>query len=96
VRVGGERVKPARTVRVGDEVRLTLHPRVVECRVVRTIEQRVGAPIAVECYEVTTEVRRPDEVPWWDEVGRRDRGAGRPTKRDRRQIDDLQGRPRGN
>ncbi len=94
VKVGGERAKPSRTIRAGDEIRLSLHPRVVTCRVVRTIAQRVGAPVAVECYEVVEEVRRPDEVPWWDEVGRRDRGAGRPTKRERRQIDDLHGRSR--
>lgn len=89
VKVDGRTAKPATTVDVGDEVaaRIGTRDRVVD--VVRTIEKRVGAPVAVECYvdrSPEVERRRDTELP------QRERGAGRPTKRDRRDTDRLRGR----
>ena len=54
--------------------------RIVE--VVRVIQRRVGAADAVTCYLDRTP--KPEPV---DPVARRDRGAGRPTKRERRVLD---------
>ncbi|MGH3329653.1 MAG: RNA-binding S4 domain-containing protein [Streptomycetales bacterium] len=90
VRINGERVKPAHTVRIGDEVRLRHlgHERVVV--VTRVVRKRVDAAIAAACL---TDNSPPPPAP--DEtaaVGRRDRGAGRPTKRDRRDLERLHGR----
>ncbi|MGW1074790.1 RNA-binding S4 domain-containing protein [Streptomyces sp. NPDC002537] len=89
VRVNGERAKPAQTVRVGDEVRVRLdgHERIVV--VSRIIRKRVGAPVAAECLIDNSPPPPPREhlVP----VAVRDRGAGRPTKRDRRELERLQG-----
>ncbi|WP_432179719.1 RNA-binding S4 domain-containing protein [Streptomyces sp. NBC_00063] len=85
VRVNGERVKAAYNVRVGDEVRVRQaggHERVVIVK--RLIRKRVGAPVAVECY-VDNSPPPPPRAP----VAIRDRGAGRPTKRDRRDMDRL-------
>ncbi|MPY43943.1 RNA-binding S4 domain-containing protein, partial [Streptomyces phyllanthi] len=50
VHVNGERVKPAYSVRVGDEVRLRHAGRERIVIVKRLIRKRVGAPVAVECY----------------------------------------------
>ncbi|MEU7746750.1 RNA-binding S4 domain-containing protein [Nonomuraea sp. NPDC049158] len=91
VRVNGVRVKPAHVVRVGDEVRLRHegHERIVV--VSRIITKRVGAPVAAECY-----VDKSPPPPPREEVvtvAVRARGAGRPTKRERRSIDKLLGRP---
>ncbi|MEU8143214.1 RNA-binding S4 domain-containing protein [Nonomuraea sp. NPDC048901] len=91
VRVNGVRVKPAHVVRVGDEVRLRHegHERIVV--VSRLITKRVGAPVAAECY-----VDKSPPPPPREEivtVAVRARGAGRPTKRERRSIDKLLGRP---
>ncbi len=90
VRVDGRPAKPATPVTVGDEVRARVGDRERVVEVVRLISTRVGAPIAVECYlDRSPEVPRSEAaVP----VARRDRGAGRPTKRDRREIDRLRGR----
>jgi ribosome-associated heat shock protein Hsp15 len=91
VRVNGVRVKPAHTIRAGDEVRVREdgYERVVV--VVRVITKRVGAPVAAECYTDNSPPRPPrEEVP---AVAVRDRGAGRPTKRERRSIEKLLGRP---
>jgi ribosome-associated heat shock protein Hsp15 len=84
VRVNGARVKPAATLSQGDRVtaRLNGQDRVVE--VVRLIDTRVGPPIAVECYVDHTPAVAAEKS---DPVARRERGTGRPTKRDRRQID---------
>lgn len=88
VAVGSDKVKASKTVRIGDEVSLSGHDRVVRCRVERLVDKRVGAPVAVTCFTVL-EVKETESRAWFEEVGVRDRGAGRPTKRDRRQTDQL-------
>ncbi|MCC3775765.1 RNA-binding S4 domain-containing protein [Streptomyces sp. UNOB3_S3] len=89
VRLNGERAKPAQTVKPGDEVRLRQegHERVVVVK--RLIRKRVGAPVAVECYEDNSPPPPPREAV--APAGVRDRGAGRPTKRDRREMEQLRG-----
>ena len=86
VLVNGSPAKPSTKVRAGDRVdaRIADRDRILE--VVRPIESRVGAPVAVTCYvdhtppPVVTEVR-----PGILAV----RGEGRPSKRLRRELDRL-------
>ncbi|MGP4091000.1 RNA-binding S4 domain-containing protein [Streptomyces sp. KR55] len=87
VRVNGERVKPAHSVRVGDEVRLRHEGRERVVVVKRLIRKRVGAPVAVQCYVDNSPPPPPREV--IAPAGIRDRGTGRPTKRDRRELERL-------
>ncbi|WP_434028142.1 RNA-binding S4 domain-containing protein [Streptomyces graminofaciens] len=90
VRVNGVRVKPAYTVRVGDEVRLRQaggHERIVVVK--RLIRKRVGAPVASQCYVDNSPPPPPREAT--APIGIRDRGTGRPTKRDRRDLERLRG-----
>lgn len=90
VRVGGERAKAAQLVRVGDEVRVRIagFDRFLVVR--QTITKRVGAPAAALAVEDRTPPPPSrEEMPF---VPIRDRGAGRPTKRDRREIERLRGR----
>jgi ribosome-associated heat shock protein Hsp15 len=91
VSVNGKTAKPSTAVKVGDriEARLGRRDRVVE--VVRLITKRVGAPVATECY-LDHSPPPPEREPYQGLFAVRDRGAGRPTKRDRRQIDRLRGR----
>ncbi|WP_095933605.1 RNA-binding S4 domain-containing protein [Streptomyces sp. Tue6028] len=89
VRVNGERVKPAYSVRVGDEVRLRHEGRERVVVVKRLIRKRVGAPVAVECYVDNSPPPPPREAV--APAGIRDRGTGRPTKRDRRDMERLRG-----
>lgn len=90
VRVGGDRVKAAHPLSIGDEVRVRTEagPRVVVVR--RLIAKRVGAAIAAEAFEDHSPPPPPPEER--AAVGVRDRGAGRPTKRDRRELDRMRGR----
>ncbi len=87
VRLNDKPAKPATPVHVGDTVRARVHDltRVVE--VVQVIQKRVGAPEAVRCYIDNT----PPPPETDTTVFRRDRGTGRPTKRDRRMIEQLRG-----
>ncbi|MFF0228091.1 RNA-binding S4 domain-containing protein [Streptomyces sp. NPDC004629] len=87
VHVNGERVKPAYSVRVGDEVRLRHEGRERIVIVKRLIRKRVGAPVAVQCYVDNSPPPPPRDAV--APAGVRDRGAGRPTKRDRRELERL-------
>ncbi|MEU0255482.1 RNA-binding S4 domain-containing protein [Streptomyces sp. NPDC006184] len=89
VHVNGKRVKPARCLRVGDKVRLRHEDRELVVIVKHLIRKRVGATVAAQCY-----IDKSPPPPARDTVapaGLRDRGTGRPTKRDRRELDRLRG-----
>ncbi|MDF2560180.1 MAG: tRNA synthetase RNA-binding protein [Microbacterium sp.] len=87
VRVNGDKVKAAQQIRVGDELRIRIagFDRILIVR--QLLVKRVGAPVAALAYEDKTPEREPQAA-----LGLRDRGAGRPTKRERRDIDKLRGR----
>ncbi|GAA3584411.1 hypothetical protein GCM10022198_04590 [Klugiella xanthotipulae] len=77
-------------MRVGDTVRIRANgfDRILE--VTRLITKRVGAEVAATCYlDHTPAPLTAENVPG---LPRRDRGAGRPTKRERRDLEKLRGR----
>ena len=92
VLVNGETAKPATKVGVGDTVEARRKDRTVIYKVVQPLEKRVGAalvPAAVEDLSPpVVEVEAGHELV----ADARERGAGRPTKRDRRRIQQLKGR----
>jgi len=90
VRVNGERAKAAQTIGIGDEVRVRAggFDRIVIVRGV--IVKRVGAAVAAEHLEDRTPPPPPAEEAGF--VPTRDRGAGRPSKRERRDLERLRGR----
>ena len=90
VTINGKTAKPATSVACDDrvEARIGDRHRIVEVREV--IVKRVGAARAVECYADFSPP--PPERPPHAAFAERDRGAGRPTKRDRRRTDRLRGR----
>lgn len=90
VKVGGASAKPATTVRVGDTVRART-PAGERVLVVRgLLVKRVSATVAAEQYDDLTPPPPPREERAAPVL--RERGAGRPTKRDRRITDRLRGR----
>jgi len=90
VRVNGERAKAAQPVRPGDELRVRVagSDRILVVR--QTITKRVGAALAAAAVDDRTPPPPPRELTAF--VPTRDRGAGRPTKRERRETDRLRGR----
>jgi ribosome-associated heat shock protein Hsp15 len=88
VQVNGERAKPAQVVRVGDEVRVRgAYERVLGVRGI--LLKRASAPVAAEAVDDRTPPPPPKAERPLDVL--RDRGTGRPTKRDRRDIERLRG-----
>lgn len=91
VRVNDRPAKPATTVAPGDEIRARVGDRTRIVEVVRVIQKRVGAADAGTCYLDRTPALPPVvAIP----VAVRDRGAGRPTKRDRRVLDEWRAKQR--
>jgi len=87
VRVNGERAKAAQPVRPGYELRVRISGFDRILVVKKPIAKRIGAALVAEAAEERTPPRDPVPV-----IAQRDRGAGRPTKRERREIDRLRGR----
>lgn len=90
VKVNGKTVKPSAKLVVGDRIETRVHELERIVVVTKLIGTRVGAPLAAECYDDHSPP--PPERNLAPPVFERDRGAGRPTKRDRRRLDELRGR----
>ncbi|WP_127842046.1 RNA-binding S4 domain-containing protein [Actinomyces wuliandei] len=89
VRVNGETAKPSQHLTVGDEVRLRVNGFDRYLRVERVLVKRVGAPVARTAFTDFSPPRpSPLDAP---AAVVRSRGAGRPTKKERRQLDALMG-----
>lgn len=91
VEIDGRTVKPAHHVTVGNRVHARAGGRQRILEVAKIIDKRVGASIAAECF-VDHSPPPPERDQFQPLFAVRDRGAGRPTKRDRRRIDRLRGR----
>jgi ribosome-associated heat shock protein Hsp15 len=87
VKVNGAGAKASTTVHLGDTVTVRVGDRDRVLEVVRPIDKRVGAPVAAGC--LVDHSPPPEPRPHVAPVPIRDVHAGRPTKRDRRQLDRL-------
>ena len=91
VTIGGICVKPSHVVKAGEVVAVRKPPITYSFKILKTIEQRVGAKLLPEIYENVT---APDQYELL-EMNRisgfvdRARGTGRPTKKDRRAMDEF-------
>lgn len=90
VKLNGSAAKAAQPVRVGDEVRVRIHgfDRIVIVK--QLLAKRVSAPLAADAIEDRSPPR-PSAIDA-AQVPFRPRGAGRPSSRERREIDRLRGR----
>ncbi len=90
VRVNGEVCKPATKIKPGDRVEARRKDRLIIFEVVKTLEKRVGAAIATSAVvDHSPPAPSPKLDPMADILPGfvRDRGTGRPTKRDRRLME---------
>lgn len=90
--VGGQRVKPARIVRIGDELRVRIGDDERILRVLAISDRRGPATVARTLYEESAESverreRRREQYRWQADPAESIEG-GRPTKRDRRRLRD--------
>lgn len=88
IKVDGDPVKPSHKLRVGHTItfRQAGRERIIE--VTGLLEKRVGHPVAIKHYADHS----PEPIPrYLMAVPQRERGAGRPTKKERRELDKLRG-----
>lgn len=89
VTISGTNVKPSHTIKVGEIINVKNPPITYSFEVLQTIEKRVGAKLIPEVYKNVTDAKQYELL----EMSRisgfvdRARGTGRPTKKDRRQLD---------
>ena len=89
VTIKGIDVKPSHTIKAGEVVSVKKPPITYSFEVLQTIEKRVGAKLVPEVYKNVTDAKQYELL----EMSRisgfvdRARGTGRPTKKDRRQLD---------
>ena len=85
--------KPSRTITAGDVIEIKKMPVIYSYRVKDPIEKRVGAKIVDQYMENITTLDELRKLEMQDDFFvKRDRGAGRPTKKERRLLDDIQDR----
>lgn len=93
VRMHGEPVKTSAMVTIGDMIDVLKDGFRLKYKVVQLLEKRVSPALAKPCYEDLTPVEELNKYKSWF-IGkaspeRRERGAGRPTKKERREIEDF-------
>ena len=91
VRVGGSPAKPSKEVKPGEVIEIQKGTVRYSCRVIRLLENRVGAQLVPDYAENLTPQSELDKLraPVETFFIRRDRGSGRPTKKDRRAMEHL-------
>lgn len=96
VKMNGVNAKPSSMIQKGDVLLIRKNGFDFQFKVIELIEKRVAAPIAQTCYENITPQEEMNKYQEWFSAGKaaaekRDRGTGRPTKKERRDIDDFKG-----
>ena len=91
VRLNGSDVKPSKSVKVGDVIVVRKGAVTYTYKVLDLIDKRQGAKLVSEFAENMTPQEELDKLraPVETFFLKRDRGAGRPTKKDRRQMESL-------
>lgn len=96
VKIGGKSVKASRGAALGDKITVRKGPLTIIYEVTKLIGKRVSATLAAECYVDHSPPPPPKptfgkkDAAFFDfPVAARERGTGRPTKRDRRDLDKL-------
>lgn len=93
ISINGKNLKPSYQLSKDEIINVSKEGFNLSIKVLKLLEKRVGAPIAVECYEnLTSEEEMNKYKDWFIGKSRpefREKGAGRPTKRERREIEQF-------
>ena len=90
IELNGQKPKPSKVIALGDELSITQEHRKVKVTVLAISDKRGSAEMAEQLYRLNEEVLN-QRKPTLDMalVGYREKGKGRPTKRDRRKIEAI-------
>lgn len=92
VKLNGDTVKASKKVKLGERYLIKREQQTLEIEAIKIIDKRVSAPIAEECYKIHRDSREEQSKIYSAFIPSgvlRDRGLGRPTKKDRREMDDF-------
>jgi ribosome-associated heat shock protein Hsp15 len=91
VKLESQNIKPSHEVRIGEVYQVSKGVERKVLKVTGLLEQRADAKTVIDFYEDITPVEQTQAFKsmFHAPILKRDRGTGRPTKRDRREIDDL-------
>ena len=91
VTIDNVNTKPSRNVKIGDIINIHITPITKTVKVTALLENRVGASLVPQYMEDLTPQEEYDKIEFARLMNneRRDRGTGRPTKKERREIDRL-------
>lgn len=91
VKLGGSSLKPSYLIQRGDQLEVKKNGFDLQFKVIDLIQKRVSAPLAQVCYEDLTPAEEMNKYQNWfvgkSSSEKREKGAGRPTKKERRLID---------
>ena len=95
IKIGEKTIKASYLVQREEEISVFKGGFYLKFKAIDLIQKRVSAPLAQACYEnLTTEEEMNKYKDWFVGKGaseRKEKGAGRPTKKERREIDDFKG-----
>jgi len=91
IRLNATEVKPSRDVKVGDVIQVHKNSAVFSYKVLELLEKRVGPKLVSIYIEDITPIEEVEKYKTYQEAQRvyRDMGTGRPSKKDRRSLDDF-------
>ena len=91
IRVNEQAVKPSRTPQIGDHIQVTKHNATFTFKVLQLLDKRVGAKLVCDyLIDITTDEEREKLKTYLSaQASYRQWGTGKPTKKDRRDIEDF-------
>lgn len=91
VKLNGESVKPAKEVKVGDVVSIHRNTAVFSYKVLQLLDRRVGAKLVADYIADITPLEEVEKYKAYQlaQSAYRVHGTGKPSKKDRREIDDF-------
>lgn len=91
VRLNGEVAKPAKEVKLGDEIQIIRHTATYSYRVLDLLNNRVGAKLVPDYILDVTPEEEIEKYKMYQLSQRsyRQHGTGKPSKKDRRDLDDF-------
>lgn len=91
VAMGDSTLKPSKMVHVGETLKVRKAPITKSLKILALAEKRMGAKLIVDFVEDVTPAKETELLEMQKNMrwSARDRGTGRPTKKDRRELDDF-------
>ena len=91
IRLNGSSTKPSKEVKLGDEINIVKHTSVFTYRVIQLLDRRIGAKLVSEYLIDVTPAEEIEKLKIYqsNQGVYRDNGTGKPSKKDRRDLDDY-------